>query len=120
MTELFDAAEYRVEIPEQPVLTLGQRQRDKITAGLHPLSGTGSTGSLRLAPEGTGTCGSCVHRRSVATSYRGQHPKCLYGKQRLPDSELSIAPRVAHSEQTDCRAWWPACTDYEGASNGRT
>lgn len=26
---------------------------------------------------------------------------------------VDYGPRATHSEATDCRAWWPACTDYQ-------
>ena len=115
MSELFDASTYLVHVPDPPpARTLGERQRDKISAGLHPLSSTARTGYLRLGSEGT--CGTCVYRKPVPSSYRTRHFKCTYGAEINPaNGHVVWAPRIAHSQQTDVRAWWSGCTDYEEA-----
>lgn len=127
---LFDAEQYRVPVPS-PVrsgrpLTLGQRQAAKLAAGTHPLSGiAGAPQTLRLhtdaAPADDKTapglrCGSCVHRLTVGHGPSDRpYTKCTLGWD--PEdggSPFRFAPRVSHSEASDCRVWWPACIDHEG------
>lgn len=127
---LFDVEKYRVNVlsPVQPgrALTLGQRQAAKLAAGVHPLSGVaGAPTRLRLhvnaAPAGDKTaeglrCDSCVHRLTVGHGPSDRpYTKCTWGWD--PEdggSPFRCAPRVNHSEASDCRAWWPACCDHEG------
>lgn len=101
--------------------TLGKRQASRIAAGMHPLSGVGATPRLiRLAPSGTGTCGTCVHRQQVDLTvgadgyHRKAYTKCVIGAEIREGSGLCVyGPRVSNSEATDCRASWPACADYQ-------
>jgi hypothetical protein len=100
---------YEPPADPDPGLSAGRRrtarQAGRIIAGLHPLRHTGlhpaaPTGG---APKGTTaapfTCGSCAHRVLVGHHTRA-YPKCdLFSR--------------SHSEASDCRAWWPACTQYE-------
>lgn len=73
------------------------RARALVSAGVHPLT----RGKAR--PD-LGTCGECAHR--VLTTYHARAwPKC------------EVGPRT-HGEQTDVRAWWPACDRFEPGDNG--
>ncbi len=69
---------------------LTTRQRLAIAKGKHPLAPTRT--------DSDHTCGSCVHRHPAS----GDHswPKC--------DRWL-----ITSGPATDCRAWWPACTQWE-------
>lgn len=69
------------------------RQHQQVADGIHPLT----QGQAR--PE-LGTCGDCAHRRM-----RGAFPKCH-----------ADPARLTHSASTDCRAWWPACGQFEPAA----
>lgn len=75
-------------------LSAGQRltlrQRADVKRGVHPLT------RLPLLPLiEDHTCGDCVFR------YRsGDYPKCR-------------KMHHAASAANDCRAWWPACTQWE-------
>lgn len=68
------------------------RQKADVAAGRHPLMR-----GLRLLGNGE-TCGSCAHRVTVHGGAR-DYPKCEF--------------RVTHSAASDCRAWWPACSQWE-------
>jgi len=121
---LFDAEEFRVDVPEVPKLSPSQRlkarQAEKIAAGEHPLSNVGDIPKrVLLAPAGTGTCGTCVHK--LRPHHHGRaYPKCAAGAFRDPAGSgfREVWPRAAHSESTDVRAWWPACTDYQPRDDG--
>lgn len=65
------------------------RQREMVDTGWHPLTRT------RARPD-LGTCGTCVHRRSLGRTY----PKCGLGP-------------ITSGPGTDVRAWWPACERFE-------
>lgn len=101
--------------------TLAKQQQSRIDAGMHPLSGVGAVPRLiRLGPEGTGTCGACRHRSTVnmpvGDGYRTKaYPKCTFAADRDDQGRITIAPRISNSTGTDCRAKWPACTDYQEA-----
>lgn len=119
---LFDAEPFRQALPPPvPKLSAGRRlklrQEQAIRLGWHPLSHVTADG-LRLAPEGTGTCGDCRFRRPSAGDHT--YPKCLYGAYETEETGYegrpfvrTHYPRVSASLQTDCRAWWPACVDFE-------
>lgn len=72
------------------------RQKRLIEQGIHPLAQTVTV------PE-KGTCGDCVHRVAFGHNSRS-YPKCT-----LPSARPA---RMTHGAATDCRAWWPACTDH--------
>lgn len=118
--ELFDLDAYGIKaVPAPPVLNAGERMRArqaaKIAAGEHPLSGVGDVPRrIPLAPEGTGTCGTCAHKMRPAHHGRA-YPKCAADGFRSPDGNgfREVWPRAAHSESTDVRSWWPACSAYE-------
>lgn len=84
-----------------------KRQAALLAAGKHPLS-TVLTRSLRLHAEAAPAddhqaegrrCGTCQFRQQNGWGY----PKCTFGN----------GLRASHSEASDCRAWWPACTDHQ-------
>jgi hypothetical protein len=116
---LFDPTPYRVELPEpaklsrQQLLTISQRER--IARGVHPLAHTAGTGRLMLGPAGP-TCGDCKHRSPA--SGPGTYPKCHFGKRERLEPYAgraitrTVYPRVDSSAATDCRKWWPCCTDF--------
>jgi hypothetical protein len=118
--ELFDLDAYGIKpVPTPPAMNRGERlrarQSAKIAAGEHPLSNVGDKPSrVLLAPEGTGTCGTCAHKMRPAHHGRA-YPKCAADAFRDPAGTgfREVWPRAAHSESTDVRAWWPACTTYE-------
>jgi hypothetical protein len=97
--------EDRADLSAGQRLTL--RQRDLIDHGRHPLT----KGALHPdAPTDTDrtdrkgrryTCGTCAHRYTNGWGF----PKC----------DLSVE---SHCQQSDVRAWWPACPNY-AATDGR-
>lgn len=99
------------EVAPGPALSAGQRitlrQQAGIAVGIHPLTKgplhpLASRHRDASAPKDDPfTCGSCYFR-AVLPYHNGGYPKCLFGDGR----------RVAHSQQSDVRAWWPACPDY--------
>lgn len=137
---LFDEPEHAASAPPES-LTAGERMRrgqaTKIRNGLHPLSGDGKgramirllPGALRDPDDRTSPgprCGTCTYREPVHGGARS-YPKCLIGTvvTRSPAGDppgsgegvrTTYGPRVTHGEQTDVRAWWPACVDYQPAS----
>lgn len=89
-----------------------ERQREQITRGIHPLTGTlvhPLADTHANASDGKSQpyrCGSCYFREVL--SYHGKaYPKCTFGA-----NTEAPAPRISHSTATDVRAWWPACRDY--------
>jgi len=94
---LFDGYEpIPVDPPERlsPGRRRTQRQRQQVTAGIHPLTG-------RPARPDLGTCGDCRFREVLGHHNRA-YPKCT-----------RYEGRITHSEASDCRAWWPACHEHE-------
>lgn len=93
-------------------MTLGERQRAKLNVGLHPLSGVGGRGFLRLhanaAPADDKTapglrCGPCPLAGMVDGFERKQ---------------CSVAPARSHA--ADLVNWWPACTDHPDTTTTET
>lgn len=95
---------------ESPDRRRTRLQRQRIAQGLHPLAAI--LPGLRLHPDVRGnaidreltgpTCGTCQHR--TPAGFR-DWPKCT----RLPDL-------MHRSAASDCRAWWPACTEWQETS----
>lgn len=79
----------------------------RISTGWHPLGR-----HSRLHPDaahdttnhdGSGLhCGTCRFRE-IRRYHDKSYPKCTYGN----------GIRISHSDTSDVRAWWPACTDYQ-------
>jgi hypothetical protein len=117
---LFDSTPYERPIPLRPKRTEGQRRNariaQKIELGRHPLAGIAGAGDLRLGPEGE-TCGGCQFRSpQEGTAY----PKCRFGAYEVTRTgyegwpyTATRYPRVSNSVQSDCRASWPACCDFQ-------
>lgn len=106
----------------------GERARRRILAGVHPLTLRGMN-TIRLHPDAPADpfdraapglrCGHCAYREP------GEWPSCTIGRREVPNratDELARrlyptvtepGPRESRSEATDCRAWWPACYDYQ-------
>lgn len=119
---LFDDAPYRMEPTALDALAELSpdrrrtiRQADAITRGVHPLGLVFPR--VRMHPDADRavarsdarglplTCGTCVFRKLLHSGDRA-YPKCT----RKPAFQT-------HSAATDIRAWWPACTAYEGADD---
>ena len=119
MTEtLFDLPPGAV-VEREPVEKLSPNKRRlilhrrRIAAGLHPLAGVSD--GLRLHPDaprdkdGPGPrCGDCVWRMASEHYMGKSFPKCM----------VHDGIRATRSEASDCRAWWPACVNYEAVSDG--
>lgn len=80
------------------------RQKADVERGRHPLT------RGRLADNGE-TCGTCVHR-VLANWHNRTYAKCAQGINPAT-TPLDKAPFASHSQTTDCRAWWPACRDWQ-------
>jgi hypothetical protein len=108
MDALFDAPTPAPQAEESEGVRRTRRQHEHLAAGLHPLTLI-LTRPLRLhdgaAPADDAQadghrCGGCAHR--THTSHNGRrYPKC------------GIPGRISSGAATDCRAWWPACVDYQ-------
>lgn len=84
-----------------------QQQHALVDAGVHPLTRT------KTRPE-LGTCGDCALR--VGTGHHGRtFPKCTLGAQ-LEKPPFRAGPYMTHGAATDCRAWWPACDNFQPRS----
>jgi hypothetical protein len=126
--ELFDVEPLRTQPKPEPAGELSadrrrtRRQITRIRGGVHPLAGVAG---YRLAlhpdadhladvgkPANGPTCGGCAFRL-LARWHNRTYAKCAFGK---PDgAALNYAPRASHSAASDCRAWWPACRDFQAA-----
>jgi hypothetical protein len=95
---------------------LTARQRADVEHGRHPLWKHGAVYDSTRTVAGH-TCGDCVFR-SPGTG--GGYPKCLWispeqsaaATNRGKRLSLHDHPRFSAGPATDCRAWWPACTDW--------
>lgn len=91
----------------------------RIALGLHPLECVEP--GLRLHPDACRDvderkagprCGGC--RFVVRAEWHSRsYNKCARTRDGQVAELLDQAPRAAHSEATDLRLWWPACTTYE-------
>lgn len=103
-----------------------RRQADAVAAGAHPLALVRP--GIRVHPDAQGSaatkantdqrplrCGTCIYRGSI-----GGYPKCLWRPAGdVPGSDgryRNAPPRVSSGAGTDCRSWWPACTDYRAVA----
>lgn len=115
---LFDRAPYEVAVapalPAAEPVSADRRRTMRHAAllakGGHPISGR------RLHPDAAPhddraaeglRCKDCRFRQVMGGHSRG-FPKCYW-----PDPDAPGGPRLSHSAATDCRAWYPACTDFE-------
>ncbi|WP_157251088.1 hypothetical protein [Nonomuraea typhae] len=108
----------RPPAPERESATVRRtrRQAEQLARGIHPLAGRGLHEQAAPADDRDEVgrrCGNCRWRRTL--NYRsGSYPKCVHpGTRSAEDYEVLGPPRAAHSEASDCRAWWPACRDHE-------
>lgn len=91
------------------------RQAQAVAAGVHPLAlvlgavvvmhADGNRDATAQQPGPGPHCGGCAHRGSYSGAHAGTFPKCS----RFAPGSLS------NSGATDCRAWWPACTQHQAA-----
>lgn len=109
MTDVPLFGDYDEAQPEPEKLSAGRRrtlrQADMVQRGVHPLTRLPLHEQATEVPKGTRaapfTCGSCVHRVIVSRGAK-DYPKC----------DVDNGAVASHSEATDVRAWWPACTRY--------
>lgn len=114
---LFDVPGIKHAPPPEPGLSPTQRrtrrQLELLLAGYHPLTLVLSS-PLKLHPDAAPAddtkapgvrCGSCRFRELLGHHNRS-YPKCV--RPGMP---------VTHGPGTDCRAWWPACPDFEPAES---
>jgi hypothetical protein len=115
---LFDPEPYRAETVAGEAVSAGRRltarQLATLGRGFHPIAK-----GLRLhadaAPAGDRRapglrCGTCRFRVLQNRGNRS-YPKCQW-----PDEttyRFADMPRVTCGAATDCRAWYPACVDYQ-------
>jgi hypothetical protein len=90
----------------------------RISLGWHPLEAVAA--GLKLHPDASRDiddhdsgprCRDCIFAVPVGWHNR-TYRKCAYGSPD-PTNTLEGALRVAHSEATDLRMWWPACVDFQ-------
>lgn len=78
------------------------KQHAAVAAGIHPLTKTKARPDL-------GTCGTCA-LRNLIDHHAGTHPKCTLGANL---EKRRSGPFMTHGAGTDCRAWWPACDNWQ-------
>lgn len=112
MDTLFDVEPVPVP-PAGPKDSPGVRrtrgQAELLARGVHPLTGQGLHEQAAPADDRDALgrrCGNCRFRR-VLDYHARAYPKCLFG------ATEDYAPRVAHSDASDARRWWPGCRDHE-------
>lgn len=101
-----------------PDYGITQRAAIRIGLGYHPLANVAPNLKLHADAcsdvtdrESGPRCRGCVF--AVPAGWHGKaYRKCAYGS---PDPQMTLegAERASHSEATDLRLWWPACTDYQ-------
>lgn len=58
-------------------------------------------------------CGNCRFRTPDGTGgTAGTYPKCRFGA-----DGSRPGPRMSRGPATDCRAWWPGCSDHVPAAD---
>lgn len=121
---LFDADPLRtLPPPAEPDRTPGERRRARqaaaIAVGRHPLS-LHAAQRLRLHDDAQRaltvtagpSCGGCRFRQRVNTGHARSYPKCLW-----PDPQAyGKWPRETSGIGSDVLASWPACRDFEPAT----
>lgn len=137
---LFPAEPYAAPmVDEKPVerisaarrLTL--RQADAVRHGGHPLALVRPTVRVHpdadpartASPDNTANrplrCGTCRWRRQVSGG-GNNYPKCVWRPvDDVPDERgrhKTAPPRYSAGSETDVRAWWPACMDYQPIGGG--
>lgn len=117
---LFDAEPYHVPIVAEPPgekISDGRkrtaRQFKALARGRHPISGlplhTDAAPHDDQKAPGL-RCRGCHFHQLMGGHKRG-YPKCFWPN---PDLyRLVDLPRVSMGPATDCRGWFPACTDYQ-------
>lgn len=117
---LFDVATPARPAPLSADARRTARQAATIAGGGHPL--VLIRPGIRVHPDAQGPaatkanadarplrCGTCVFRDRV-----GGYPKCLWA----PGADGPVKPwegspvRFSRGAGSDCRSWWPGCTDY--------
>ncbi len=129
---LFDTAPFLLALPEPgPVLSADRRrtirQAALIHGGYHPLSPVVGYLRLKLHPQAASgddrsapgrRCGNCWYRDLLYTNGNRKWPKCTFGRLNATDTSPEAWPRVSRGAATDCRAWWPGCTDHSYGDPG--
>lgn len=104
---------------------LTRRQAQAVADGVHPLALIRP--GIRVHPDAQAAaatklnadarplrCGTCEFR---VTGHRG-YPKCVWrpGVATAAESQAirkQAPPRFSNGAGTDCRSWWPACSDWK-------
>lgn len=91
------------------------RQTATLMSGRHPLGGRlhpeAAPVDDRLAPGRR--CGNCWYRRLIYTNGNKLWPKCHVDQTNPTDADpRPVSLRITAGAATDCRAWWPACTQH--------
>jgi len=91
------------------------RQAATVAKGWHPLGGRLHAEAApvvdRSAPGRR--CGNCWYRRLTYTNGNRQWPKCHVDIENATDAEpRPVSLRLTHGAATDCRGWWPGCTQH--------
>lgn len=105
--------------PEPPKLSPDARrtqwQAEILAAGYHPLSGGKLHPEAAPADDRTAPgrrCGNCRFREVLGYHQRS-YAKCVHpGDLGADEIDLLGPPRVTHGAASDCRSWWPGCTDH--------
>lgn len=99
-----------------------QGQYDTLAAGYHPLGEVESAfGGLRLHEQAAPLddrdapgrrCGNCWFR-VVVLWHSKSYAKCQFsGAMGADEVTVSAPPRATRGAASDCKAWWPGCTDH--------
>jgi hypothetical protein len=123
---LFDAAPYYVPVAAEPpgakvsdTRKRTARQLRRLAKGTHPIAGLplhqdAAPHDDQQAPGLR--CRDCRFHQLMGGHSRA-YPKCYW-----PDPnryKLAELPRVTMGGATDCRGWYPACTDFEPREDHR-
>ena len=111
-----------------PGRRLTLRQAEAVARGVHPLALPGHLVRIhpQADPDRTATpasaaarplrCGTCRWREQVSGG-ANNYPKCVWRPTTDvpgPDGRhLGAPPRYSAGPATDCRSWWPACSDWQ-------